>query len=189
MTLNDTLVPTYLQMLKALSAWLGKAAEQLPTDRAAAIMNARLAPDMFPLFTQVCFTCVQAQEGVSHLRQQSLPASLATLRDEGVNAGSGAQTIADAQALIAEAISIVETASAGIPELASDTAVAHTLPNGMIFDLNAEQYVRDWALPQFYFHLMAAYAILRAEGVNLGKADYSAHMFGLIRPGTMAAPG
>ena len=44
----------------------------------------------------------------------------------------------------------------------------------MIFDLSAEQYVRDWALPQFYFHLMIAYAVLRAQGVALGKADYVA---------------
>lgn len=188
MTLHDMLVPTYLQLLKALSAWLGKAAEQLPEDRAAAIMNARLAPDMFPLFTQICFTCVQAQEGVSRLLQQGLPASLATLLDQGRNAGSGAQTIADAQALIAETLRIVEAAAADMTDIASDAEIAHALPNGMIFDLTAAQYVRDWAIPQFYFHLMAAYAILRAEGVNLGKADYVAHMFGFIRPGTMPGP-
>ena len=63
--------------------------------------------------------------------------------------------------------------------------VAHALPAGMVFDLTAEQYARDWALPQFYFHLMIAYAILRAEGVDLGKADYVAHMFAYLRPGTM----
>ena len=61
----------------------------------------------------------------------------------------------------------------------------HNLTNpGMVFDLTAEQYVRDWALPQFYFHLMTAYAILRAEGIELGKADYVAHMFAYLRPGT-----
>ena len=58
---------------------------------------------------------------------------------------------------------------------------------GMIFDFSAEQYVRDWALPQFYFHVMTAYAILRAQGVALGKADYVTHMFGYVRPGTMPA--
>ncbi len=63
--------------------------------------------------------------------------------------------------------------------------LAHEIPNGMIFDLTAEQYARDWALPQFYFHVMAAYAILRNQGVDLGKADYVAHMFQYIRPETM----
>jgi len=55
----------------------------------------------------------------------------------------------------------------------------------MILDLTAGTFVRDWALSQFYFHLMAAYAILRAQGVALGKADYVAHLFPHIRPGTM----
>ena len=67
-------------------------------------------------------------------------------------------------------------------------AIAHDLPIGITFDLTAIQYVRDWTLPQFYFHVMIAYAILRAEGIELGKADYVAHMFAYLRPGTMPAP-
>jgi hypothetical protein len=50
------------------------------------------------------------------------------------------------------------------------------LPNGMAFDLNAADYVRDWAVPQFYFHIMTVYAILRMRGVPLGKADFVPHM-------------
>ena len=65
--------------------------------------------------------------------------------------------------------------------------IAHALPNGMIFDLTAEQYARDWALPQFYFHLMIAYAILRNRKVELGKADYIPHMFAYLRPDTLPA--
>jgi hypothetical protein len=41
--------------------------------------------------------------------------------------------------------------------------------------------VRDWALPQFYFHLMTAYAILRMAGVPLGKADYVGYIFRYLR--------
>ena len=59
----------------------------------------------------------------------------------------------------------------------------------MIFDLTAETYARDWTLPQFFFHLMTAYAILRARGVDLGKADYIAHMLQYLRPGTIPMPG
>lgn len=55
----------------------------------------------------------------------------------------------------------------------------------MVFDLTAEGYARDWALPQVYFHVMIAYAILRSRGMDLGKADYVAHMFAYLRPGTM----
>ena len=46
----------------------------------------------------------------------------------------------------------------------------------MTFDLTATQYVRDWVLAQFYFHVMKTYAILRANGVPLGKGDYVAHL-------------
>ena len=71
----------------------------------------------------------------------------------------------------------VEDLSIGDP----DRMIAHELPMGMIFDLTGEQYARDWALPQFYFHVLTAYAILRAQGVELGKADYVAHMLPRLR--------
>ncbi|WAC24013.1 DUF1993 domain-containing protein [Blastomonas sp. SL216] len=188
MTLKDTLVPTYMQMLKALSVWIDKAETQLGADKAADLMSARLAPDMFPLFTQICFSCVQAQEGVFRLRQEPFPESLATLLNEGRGAGEQRWSIADAQARIAGTLALVEKASADMADLPPETPVAHSLPNGMVFDLSAAQYVRDWAIPQLFFHVMAAYAILRAQGVKLGKGDYVAHMFAYLRPGTMPAP-
>jgi hypothetical protein len=75
-------------------------------------------------------------------------------------------------------------ATAAAADVDPATPIAHTLPQGLAFDLTAEQYVRDWALPQFYFHVVTAYAILRAHGIELGKADYVAHMFAYLRPGT-----
>lgn len=80
---------------------------------------------------------------------------------------------------------MVEAAAKNAPALDAATPIAHALPQGMVFDLIAEQYARDWAIPQFYFHLMPAYAILRAQGVELGKTDYVAHMFAYLRPGTL----
>lgn len=185
MTLSDLLVPTYVQMLRALAAWLDKAAAGMPAGEAEALLSARLAPDMFPLATQVRFACVQAQEGVFRLQGREFPPSVATLLDEGRNAAEAPGTIADARARIEETIAIVEKEKAGMRDPDPADPIAHTLPMGLIFDLTAEQYARDWALPQFYFHLMAAYAILRARGVDLGKADYVAHMFAHVRPGTM----
>jgi hypothetical protein len=51
----------------------------------------------------------------------------------------------------------------------------------MILDVTAERYARDWALPQFYFHLITAYAILRSQGIDLGKADYVQHLLPHLR--------
>jgi hypothetical protein len=180
MRLPDILVPTYVQMLGALSAWLAKAEAQMPDGRAETLLVARLAPDMFPLATQIRFACVQAQEGMFRLLGQAFPPSIEVLLDEGRNAADRPGSMADAQARIAETIAMIEAAD--VPELDPATPIAHALPQGMVFDLTAEQYVRDWALPQFYFHVMTAYAILRAQGVELGKADYVAHMFSYLRP-------
>jgi hypothetical protein len=63
--------------------------------------------------------------------------------------------------------------------------IAHDLPNGMVFDFTAEQYARDWTLSQFYFHVMIAYAIMRKEGIELGKGDYVGHLLPFLRPGTI----
>src|SRR3546814_18579929 len=65
-----------------------------------------------------------------------------------------------------------------------DRPVSFELPNGMIFDMSAFDYVRDWAAPQFAFHHVAAYAVLRHMGVPLGKADYVGYMMRYLRPGT-----
>ena len=181
MILNDLLASTYRNLLTALSHWLDKAVENAGGD---AILSARLADDMFPLATQIRFACVQALEGVSRLSSADLPDSVTTLLDEGRNAGEAPGTIRDAQARIRETLATVDSMVETQSSLEASAAIAHELPNGMIFDLTAEQYARDWAIPQFYFHLMAAYTILRGEGVPLGKIDYVAHMLPFLREGT-----
>ena len=186
MTLQDILLPTYVQMLGALSAWLGRADVERHGG-ADELLSARLAPDMFPLSTQVRFACVQVQEGVFRLQGREFPASVAILLDEGRNAGEQPGTIAEAQARIAETLALVEAAASDKLEVDPAAPIAHALPQGMVFDLTAEQYARDWALPQFYFHVMTGYAILRAQGVALGKADYVAHMFAYLRPESAAS--
>lgn len=185
MTLPDLLVPTYVQMLGALAGWLAKAEAQMPDGEAEALLSARLAPDMFPLSTQVRFACVQAQEGVFRLAGQPFPASVDVLLEEGRNAAERPGSIAEARARIGETVAVVDGFARDALDIDPATPIAHALPMGLVFDLTAEQYARDWALPQFYFHVMIAYAILRAEGIELGKADFVAHMFAYLRPGTM----
>jgi len=183
MRLPDLLEPTYIQMLGALSGWLDKAGAH--GEAADALLAARHAPDMFPLPTQVRFACVQAFEGVCRLRGQDFLATVAILLDEGRSGGEHPGSIADARMRIAETIAFVEAAAAQPATLDAAMSIAHALPGGMVFDLTADQYARDWALPQFYFHVMASYTILRVAGADLGKAYYVAHMFGYLRPGSL----
>ena len=182
MSATNLLIPTYRQLLKALSAWLDKTEAQMGAAEAEGLMSARLASDMFPLSTQIRFACVQAYEGVSRLKGEAFPAAREILLEEGRNAGERPGTIANAQARINETIAMLDPLGPGALDGDLARPIAHDLPSGMVFDLTAEQYARDWALPQFYFHLMTAYAILRSKGVDLGKADYVSHMFAYLRP-------
>lgn len=184
MPFTSLLVPSYKQMLQALSRWLDKAQAEIP-EKGEALLSSRLAPDMFPLATQIRFACVQAIEGVHRLKGEELPALVNTLLEEGRNAGERPGSFADAKARIDETVALLDGLSPTALDVDPDQPIAHELPAGIIFDLTAEQYARDWTLPQFYFHVMITYAILRSEGVSLGKPDYVAHMFPYLRPGTM----
>ncbi len=182
MSLTNLLVPTYTQMLQALSGWLEKLQKQSPD--AEALLSARLAPDMYPLSSQIRFSCLQAQEATFRLKGEPFPEFLNQLASEGQNAGEQPGSISDAQARISEALALLgglepDALDAGVQRL-----ISLELPNGMTFDMNGEQYARDWALPQFNFHLNAAYAILRNQSIELGKADYVQHMFAYLRPGS-----
>ena len=181
MSLTRLLIPTYTRMLGAMRGWLEKAqAERGP--EADFLLSARLAPDMFPLSTQVRFTCVQALEAVARLQMQPFPPLVGLLLEEGRSGAERPGTVKDSIARIMQTLELLEAVPRGAIDLAPDTPIAHALPSGMIFDLTAEQYARDWTLAQFYFHLMIAYAILRREGVALGKLDYIPHMLAHVRP-------
>jgi hypothetical protein len=186
MNLTPLLVTSLSNQLHALSGWMDKA-EAFATERGESpetLLPLRLAPDMFPLTTQLRFLSFQAQEPVYRLRGESLPEDVLQVRQEGREGGERPGTWAEARARVAEASALL---TAVAPDEFDDTAekpIAHDLPDGMVFDMTGEQYVRDWALPQVAFHQMIAYAILRQAGVPLGKVDYVPHMFAYLRPGT-----
>jgi hypothetical protein len=182
MTLTELLAPTYKHMLQALSGWLKKARDAgADTD---ALMAARLAPDMFPLATQGRCACVQAHEGAYRLRGAARPPVIDALHKEGVDGGDTPGTMVAALARIDEALAVLEGQPADALDAGAKQPLGLELPVGLAFDFDGEHYVRDWALPQFYFHMNMAYAILRNQGVEIGKADYVPHMFAYLRPGT-----
>lgn len=136
---------------------------------------------MFPLSTQIRFACVQVYEASFRLRGLEFPKTVETILEEGRNGGERPGSIADAQARISETLTLLESLTPDALDLEYSAPIAHALPNGMVFDLTAEQYARDWALAQFYFHVMAAYAILRREKVEIGKIDYIPHLLPFLR--------
>lgn len=161
MNLANFTLTSFDQMLGTFDHLLAKA-EADP--RGDALLGERLADDMNPLATQVRFATHQLVNTLNRLAGTNFPTQ-----------DTDHASIAEARKHIAE---MRELASSTTHDsfVSDDTPVSFDLPNGMAFALTAAEYVRDWSLPQFYFHVMAAYSILRKAGIPLGKADYVGYM-------------
>ena len=162
----DLLLTTWDQMLGSLDGWLAKAEDHLRGD---ALLEERLAPDMFPLAQQIRFVCNLPGETLARVTGMAFTSS-----DQNDSTLAGAR---ERVARTREQIGGWRYARFQTDEESVELA----LPVGLTFDLDTAGYARDWALPQFYFHLVTAYAILRAAGVPLGKADYVGYMFRYLR--------
>jgi hypothetical protein len=157
---------TYANVLGTLDHLVAKAEAH---EKGEALLQARLAEDMFPLHTQIRFTLDQVVTALKRLGTLAL-----SVDDSDITSFADARTrIAAVQALIADTDPAIWPASGDMVEF--------TLPNGMAFAMQAHEYCRDWATPQVYFHLMAAYSILRAEGLAIGKADYVGYMMKYLK--------
>jgi len=157
--------------LQALMQWMDKAEAKLSHTEGAitALMAARMAPDMHPFPNQIVFACSQAQEFLAWCRRDKYsPPDPATLHW----------------------LALKEQIALAIAELdIAETAGIETLPDKHIdlmgkahLDLSGQRYVDDWLLPNFYFHLVMAYALMRNHGVDVGKVDFMAHLAGDVRP-------
>jgi hypothetical protein len=186
MTISELIIPTYMQTLRALSAWLDKGAafEEAAGRDPDALLSLRLVPDMFPLATQLLFCLFQSRESVHRLRGEEIPEATLELRQAGRDGGEQPGTLAGARERIAETLDFLARVDPDCLDAGGGRPLALDLPTGHIFDTTGEQFVRDWALPQYYFHLMAAYLILRNRGVALGKIDFVPWMSSYLRPGT-----
>ncbi|MBB4006380.1 DUF1993 domain-containing protein [Allorhizobium taibaishanense] len=181
MSLTALLVPSFKHMLQTLTVVLDKAEKQAP-DRMQELLMSRLAPDMHPLWTQICFVAYQAQDTVFRLKGEDKPESLQVVARQGREADANTVSLAKARAFIKDASTFLDTLGPDELDDAATRMIALALPNGAAFDLNGEQFARDWALPQSYFHATTAYAILRNHGIGIGKADFVSHMAAYARP-------
>ena len=176
--LYDSTIPAYINGLRSLSGQLAKALAWGADNGVGELqfVVARLAPDMFPLAAQVRSSCSQAIQAATRLGAAGAP-----------DLGEDATDFAGLQAQIATTLAWLDGLDRTALDSDPDRMVGFDLPNGMAFDMTAATYVRDWAQPQYYFHLVAAYAILRHMGVPLGKADYVGYMLQYLQPGTAPA--
>ena len=156
---------TYANTLGTLDHLVAKAEGHA---KGEALLQARLTEDMFPLHTQIRFSLDQVVTALKRLGGLHLASD-----------DSDMTSFADARARIAAARALVDgTDPATWP--ASGDPVEFTLPNGMAFAMQAHEYMRDWTMPNFYFHTSMVYALLRQNGVTIGKADLIQHMMRYI---------
>jgi hypothetical protein len=163
-------VDTFVPMLESLSEVLAKGAEH-GAKSSIDLVNARLAPDMYTLTKQVELACHYAADTTSRLTGN--PARQVA-EVEG-------KTIEDLRRFIASCVEEVKTAREEAFAGAEDRNCDIPLPNGMVIEMNGLQFLRSWALPHFYFHVVTAYDILRHHGVSIGKQDYLSQVGRFIR--------
>ncbi len=160
--LYDLTVPPFTRGLRALSGLLDKAvahAEATGVDPET-YLSLRIIDDMNPLMKQVQTACDSPKLCIARLSGVAAPVNDDT-----------ETTIAELQARIADTLAYI----ASVPRAAIDGQEARevtlTFPGGEMKFLG-QPYVTSFAVPNFYFHLTTAYALLRGAGVPVGKRDY-----------------
>jgi len=156
-------VEAFVPTLRALAKILDKAAEHAAAKKfdPAVLVSARLAPDMYPLARQVQIACDFAKNSSARLAGEEAP------RFEDKE-----QTIDELKARVARTLDYVQGLRSDAFTGAEDRDIKLSFPNGASFEFKGLGFLKDWALPNFYFHVVTAYDILRHNGVEVGKRDY-----------------
>ncbi|MEP6609766.1 MAG: DUF1993 domain-containing protein [Burkholderiaceae bacterium] len=156
-------VPVFNQMLGSVKAFLRKAemhAEQHNIEPDA-LLSARLFPTMFSLRRQVQIACDFARGVSARLAGVEVPKFPDT-----------EQTFADLQALLTKSLEFVDGLSAAQFDNSAAREIVTRPGTPKERRFSGEAYLLSYGLPQFFFHVTTAYALLRHNGVELGKADY-----------------
>ena len=164
MSMYTASVPIFNGMLTAVAGWLDKAEAHAAEKKfdIDVLLNARLAPDMFPLAGQIKLACAFAKNGACRIAGETPP-------DFDLDA---IKTLDDLRGLIKRTQDIVNALPEAAIKAGGDRECTFRAGPDATMTLNGGDYLNKYALPQFYFHVTAAYAILRHNGVELGKKDF-----------------
>ena len=158
----ESLVPTAIHNLQNLSAILTKAAAHAEAKKIdqSVFLNSRLFPDMLPFSRQVQIACDTVKAGVCRLAEIEIPSHLDVEKTFEELQERIAKTIALAQSIKPEQINGKEELKISYHQHGRDRNFVG-LP-----------YLLKYSLPNIFFHITTAYAILRHNGVEIGKKDY-----------------
>ena len=158
-------VPVFRNMLGNLSHFMDKAqahAEARKFDPQV-LVDARLAPDMLPFKKQVQIACDASKNGLARLSGVEAP-----------KFEDNESTLAELKERIRKTLDFLDSVPRAKVEGCEDKDITFPAGRDMTRTLKGEAYLLNVALPNLFFHVTTAYAILRHNGVELGKTDYLA---------------
>ncbi len=158
-------VQQFTKMLRNLDTWIETAVAHATKKGfdPEVFVTSRLAPDQYPFVKQVQASCDSAKFAAAYLSGQTAPAHPDT-----------ETTVAQARERIASCLRFLESVPEGDYAGADDRKVAPPWLQGKW--MKGSDYLTQTAIPNFYFHVTTAYAILRHNGVDLGKLAYIGSM-------------
>jgi hypothetical protein len=163
LSMHAACAPVFTRMLGNMLVWLDKAEAHAQTRKfdASNYLGLRLAPDMLPLTKQVQIASDAAKGCMARLSGQEVP------KWEDNEA-----TFDDLRARIRKTMDYVASVKPALLEGSEQREIVIPLRNRDPMKLTGENFLRHWALPNFFFHATTLYALLRHAGVEVGKGDY-----------------
>jgi uncharacterized protein len=161
MNYHDIFVREPVQLLKAIGNWLDKAETYAAEKKFSTedLLGARLAPDQHSLLRQIQSACDSAKSNAARLTGTELPSHPDTEK-----------TVPELRARLAKTIAFLETITQGAFDGAGERKISQTWMGGK--HALGGDYARQFAIPNFHFHVVHTYALLRHNGVPLGKMDF-----------------
>jgi hypothetical protein len=164
LSMYDASVPAFVNMLTSISKILDKAAAHAEAKKIdpSVLINDRLAPDMFPLSRQIQIATDGVKGGAERLAGVEVPSFPDT-----------ETTFAELKERIEKTVAFLHSIDKAKFDGAEDRSVTMKVgPNDMTFP--AKIYLFEFVIPNFYFHATTTYAILRHNGIEMGKQDFLA---------------
>jgi hypothetical protein len=163
MSLYDTTVPAFLQILGGLSGLLTKAEAHCKAKniQPEVLLGARLYPDMFPLSRQIQMACDFAAKACARLAGSEVPSTPDTEK-----------TFDELKQRLAKASDYVKGFKPAQFDGAEGRDITFPIGPNNTMTLKGQQFVTGYAFPNFYFHAATAHGILRHNGVEIGKRDF-----------------
>lgn len=162
-TLTSATVPVFQALLRNLAFCMDKAEANAAARKFSAevFVAARLAPDMLPFPAQIRIACDAAKLGVARVSGLDAP-----------KFDDSETTFAELKERIAKTLAWLDTVPADALDGLEDRDITFPVGRDNTRTMKAQAYLLHWAMANVHFHVVTAYALLRHNGVDLGKTDF-----------------